>query len=337
MATSAPPGYDIGTNQLKRDLDGLVDSYRLIGIGKFQTCGAAGPPGIGKSVLARKHLACGERVIREVRPSAAALPDVLYKYRNARNILLFDDTNFVWNSEPTLNLLNIAANSDMKRVIPDNRKTVGHGNFLFEGGLVFLTNKRMFEPTLADFQASMRSMIEPVISRFKLRRSLSYDPLDSYHYTCWLASDGGLLRNLVDPTTTAHLSLAASNEVLAWFAEHYPRLKEISPRTMVNVGELRLKAPGIWESQAEEYLTPDSRQEIGKDGKPHDVQPLKAVWQIKPTGAPKIRQPVITAKPEIGTVIAIIPPKKPRAKPAAKPAKPTTVTVKPKPIRKGKA
>jgi hypothetical protein len=199
-----------------------------------------------------------------VRPHADNLIDILFQYRHHHIVLVFDDTDFVWNSEPLMGILKIVADARGRREIADPRKK-GHGRFLVNCRFVFITNKPIHQPGLRAFAATMRPHIEALKSRFQLQTVLSFNPLDCYHFACWMATDGKHL--LRDATWQGRrLSVDASNEVLAWFAANFNRLTEVSPRTLIdNVADYRLKSPDVWQSLAEQWCVPEPRLVVQKD------------------------------------------------------------------------
>lgn len=239
----SPAGYDITKNRLYRDLVQAEEVFTAVARGDLTSVLCSGPPGIGKTYLAMRALRKSKVRVRECSPKAPQFCDILHKYRR-RAVLLFDDSDHFFSSEGLMNLLKKAMDSKLIRIIPDDR-IKGHGQFHFESGVVFLTNKNINNPN--DFDREMRPHIEALKSRINPKIILSFDRLDCFNYSCWLATDGAhILRDL-------GLSIAASNEVLRWFADNLWRLDEVSPRKILNVGKLR-RTFASWRELAEQGL-----------------------------------------------------------------------------------
>jgi hypothetical protein len=165
--TSAPPGYAIEQNPLWQKMATLYGNYSDVGRGLYHTLLVIGPPGIGKSRGADQYLTnAGARVVWP-RCSYPQLHDVLYRYRHKHIVMVWDDTDHIFNSESMMDVLKIAADAKGRRLIEDSRK-VGHGKFLVNSRFVFITNKPINDPTLMTFDKTMRDHIAALRSRFQL-------------------------------------------------------------------------------------------------------------------------------------------------------------------------
>lgn len=261
--SSAPSGYEITLNALWQKMQTLYGLYKDVGLGKYHSMLVVGPPGIGKSFGADEYIAAGGARLVRVSPDAQQMYDTLFKYRHKHIVLVFDDVDWIWNSERTMSILKIVANARAPREIADPRKGqgIGHGRFMVNCRFVFITNKPILDQGLMAFDKAMREHIEALKSRFQLPVPLSFDPLDCFHFACWMSTDGKhLLRDAVRYEGRS-LSIDASNEALAWFASNFNRLHEVSPRVLVDhIASYRLKSPDVWESLAERWCSPEPRQ-----------------------------------------------------------------------------
>jgi hypothetical protein len=116
----------------------------------------SGPPGVGKSHGVETQLEKsslfdrlgGKKVRYEIvkgAMSALGLYSTLYKYSDAKNVLVFDDCD-IFHDEDALNILKAALDSGKRRKIfwnTDSRKLRDEGipnSFEFKGSIIFITN-----------------------------------------------------------------------------------------------------------------------------------------------------------------------------------------------------
>lgn len=281
---SAPEGYDIEKNKLFQDMNTYKSMLVLLRDGSHISLYCQGPPGVGKTQL--PHVVLGSR-LKDAKPNANNIVDVLQENRNAKRILLWDDTGFVWHSPVTLNLLNSAIDPGAGRRWIVDQKTKPHRRFAFDAKNLFLTNKDMLDTAnLKGFSQTAQDII-PVINRFHLKCRMTFDSDDRFHYACWWGTDGGhMLRDLVEPKTGRHLTRTECNEVLAWFASNYPHLNDPSPRGLRIVGEHRLWAPTIWRSLCNDLLNPNTLKNSTIERQKQEP------WIIPDSGKPKVRDEI---------------------------------------------
>jgi len=318
-SSSAPRDYRIEDNAPYKKMIILYGYYTEIGRGTYHSLLVIGPPGIGKSAGAREYLTrAGAKVIPLQNCNDANLADELWRYRNRRFVLFCDDNDHVWDSEGIMNKLKVVADAKGERLFVDTRKN-GHGRFHVDCRFVFVTNKAVDDPKLVAFAKDMRPHIEALKSRFQLHSPLSFNRLDCYHFACWMATDGKhLLRDVRHDGRS--LSIEESNQVLAWFAENFNRLKEVSVRTLIDqVADYRLKSPAIWTALAEQWCNADPYV----DDKGREIKNPEP-WVIS---KPVKKMPVEdTIEPVVEEIAPELPPVSDRPK---KPAKPKVVTKKP--------
>jgi hypothetical protein len=146
-------------DRLRNRFQILDDMTRAVKKGDVRAMIVTGPPGVGKSFGVEKvlskhdvfaNVAQDERLkkyeVVKGAMSAIGLYTKLYEYRNAKNILVFDDCDSVLLDELSLNILKAALDSSKKRTISWNtdsrllRQEDVPNKFEFNGGAVFITN-----------------------------------------------------------------------------------------------------------------------------------------------------------------------------------------------------
>ena len=146
-------------DRLRNRFQILDDMTRAVKKGDVRAMIVTGPPGVGKSFGVEKvlskhdvfaNVAQDEKLkkyeVVKGAMSAIGLYPKLYEYRNAKNILVFDDCDSVLLDELSLNILKAALDSSKKRTISWNtdsrllRQEDVPNKFEFNGGAVFITN-----------------------------------------------------------------------------------------------------------------------------------------------------------------------------------------------------
>lgn len=146
-------------NRLRTRFSILEDMTRAVKAGKVRAMIVSGPPGVGKSFGVEKVLGRQEMLdtiandgrIKKYEfvkgaMSALGLYTMLYKFKDANNILVFDDCDSILLEDLSLNILKAALDSSKRRVIcwnTDSRLLKEEGipnSFEFCGGAIFITN-----------------------------------------------------------------------------------------------------------------------------------------------------------------------------------------------------
>jgi len=146
-------------DRLRNRFQILDDMTRAVKKGDVRAMIVTGPPGVGKSFGVEKVLSkhdvfanvAQDETLKKYEVvkgamSAIGLYTKLYEYRNAKNILVFDDCDSVLLDELSLNILKAALDSSKKRTISWNtdsrllRQEDVPNKFEFNGGAVFITN-----------------------------------------------------------------------------------------------------------------------------------------------------------------------------------------------------
>ena len=188
---------------------------------------------------------------RPERPgSTLGLLECLRKKRTG-GVLQLDDIDGFWDNAESIGILKPALESSDQRFISH---TVGGSctrgmsvpRFELHCGIIFLSNRDFNDPK------QFRQDISAIKDR-SILCGLSFDPMDLYEYTCWLCTEGGMLkRTYISENRRAHfLTLKEANEVLEHFRVFAPRYPQITPRTLAKFARMRIGVShSIWQDKA---------------------------------------------------------------------------------------
>ncbi len=233
----------------------LKDMTKAVKNGDVRAMIVTGPPGVGKSfgveeVLAKDDLfdMMGQRKpkyeIVKGAMSAIGLYSKLYKYSDAKNILVFDDCDSILLDDIALNILKAALDSSKKRTISwntDSRILRSEGipdKFEFKGGAIFITNlkfENVRSKKLQEHLAALESRCHYIDLRMdtdrekvlRIKQIVKDGMLDSYE-----------------------LEQVAKDEVVDFIEDNRSTLRELSLRTVLKVADLRKSFPTNWQNMA---------------------------------------------------------------------------------------
>ena len=233
----------------------LKDMTKAVKSGDVRAMIVTGPPGVGKSfgveeVLAKDDLfdMMGQRKpkyeIVKGAMSAIGLYSKLYKFSDAKNILVFDDCDSILLDDIALNILKAALDSSKKRTISwntDSRVLRSEGipdKFEFKGGAIFITNlkfENVRSKKLQDHLAALESRCHYIDLKMdtdrekvlRIKQIVKDGMLDSYE-----------------------LEDVAKDEVVDFIEEHRATLRELSLRTVLKCADLRKSFPANWQNMA---------------------------------------------------------------------------------------
>ena len=238
---------------------GILDEMARACIsGDIRAMIVAGPPGVGKSYGVETQMEkasmfdkiAGKKVRFNVvkgAMTALGLYTQLYKYSDAKNVLIFDDCDSVFADELALNILKAALDSGKTRKIcwnSDSRLLREEGipnEFKFNGSAIFITNlkfdnikSRKLQDHLEALQSRCHFLDLTINSeRDKMLR------IKQVHRD----ADGGLFK---DYGFTPELE----NEVLDFMWENYSKLRELSLRMCLKISDLIKISPANWKNLA---------------------------------------------------------------------------------------
>jgi hypothetical protein len=233
----------------------LKDMTKAVKNGDVRAMIVTGPPGVGKSfgveeVLSKDDLfdTLGQRKpkyeIVKGAMSAIGLYSKLYKFSDAKNILVFDDCDSILLDDIALNILKAALDSSKKRTISwntDSRILRSEGipdKFEFKGGAIFITNlkfENVRSKKLQEHLAALESRCHYIDLRMdtdrekvlRIKQIVKDGMLDSYE-----------------------LEDVAKDEVVNFIEENRSTMRELSLRTVLKVADLRKSFPTNWQNMA---------------------------------------------------------------------------------------
>ena len=233
----------------------LKDMTQAVKAGDVRAMIVTGPPGVGKSfgveeVLGRDDLfdALGERKPRyeivKGAMSAIGLYSKLYKFSDAKSILVFDDCDSILLDDLSLNILKAALDSSKKRTISwntDSRILRSEGipdRFEFKGGAIFITNLK-FENVRSKKLQDHLSALESRCHYIDLRMDTDREKMLRIKQ---IVKDGML--------DSYELPDVAKAEVVEFIDDNRNVMRELSLRTVLKVADLRKSFPGNWQNMS---------------------------------------------------------------------------------------
>ena len=246
-------------NRLRDRFEILDDMTRAVKRGDVRAMIVTGPPGVGKSFGVERVLSkhdvfadiADDKKLKKYEVvkgamSAIGLYSKLYEYSDKKSILVFDDCDSVLLDDLSLNILKAALDTSKKRMIhwnTDSRLLRSEGvpnSFEFKGGAIFITNIKfdhVKSKKLQDHLEALESRCHYLdltidTEREKVLRIKQVvtecGMLDSYDLEDW-----------------------AKLEVVDFVDANKHRMRELSPRTVLKVADLRVSFPDKWKAVAE--------------------------------------------------------------------------------------
>jgi hypothetical protein len=224
--------------------------------GNIRAMIVTGPAGIGKShgVTTQMEKASMFDKISGKRPrfeivkgaiSGIGLFATLYKYSDAKNVLVFDDCD-VWEDQDALNVLKGALDSGKTRRISWNKdsrllREEGVPNtFNFNGSIIFITNKT--------FDSKKASKIQPHLDALQSRCHFLDLTVDSERDKMLRIkqvhrdADGGLFKDY-------DFTQEQTDEIMAFIDTNHNKLREVSLRMCLKIADL-VKISANWRELA---------------------------------------------------------------------------------------
>jgi hypothetical protein len=220
-------------------------------VGNSRALIVSGAPGVGKSFgvekMLRQYDPSGETytiVKGYTRPTG--LVKLLYQYRHAGNIIVFDDADSVFQDDIGLNILKCVADTTDRRtvswlsegkLVDETTAEIIPRSFDFEGGIIFLSNLN-FE-YLIDKGSRIAPHLEAMMSR-------------SFYLDLSMRSKRDSLiriRQVIKAGMLADLPPASRDDVVGFIEANFERMRELSLRSAVKLAALR-KTSARWEKIA---------------------------------------------------------------------------------------
>jgi hypothetical protein len=216
--------------------------------GKARALVISGPAGVGKSYTVKRHL----KHIPDERYTvstgfirATGLYRLLYNHRGKDQIIIFDDSDTLFLVEDSLNLLKNALDTNDERIISWRAETNMKDDagdplpteFLFEGSMIFITNK--------DFDAMIANQ-----DKF----SVHYEAFISRSYYIDLAMRNRRdylirIKDVIDNEgmLTDKLNSDQIKDVLSYIETNLYTLREVSLRIAGKIAGIMNEFPNSWE------------------------------------------------------------------------------------------
>jgi hypothetical protein len=255
-ATVAAESDEQIIERTRQRFDVLKEMTKAVKQGDVRAMIVTGPPGVGKSfgveeVLAKDDLfdMMGQRKpkyeIVKGAMSAIGLYSKLYKFSEAKNILVFDDCDSILLDDLSLNILKAALDSSKKRTISwntDSRMLRAEGvpdRFEFKGGAIFITNLK-FENVRSKKLQEHLAALESRCHYIDLKMDTDREKVLRIKQ---IVQDGMLASYEFEPVVR--------DEVVDFIVERRAEMRELSLRTVLKIADLRKSFPTNWKGMAE--------------------------------------------------------------------------------------
>ena len=246
-------------DRLRDRFEILDDMTRAVKSGKVRAMIVTGPPGVGKSfgvekVLAKHdvfaNVAQDEKLkkyeVVKGAMSAIGLYAKLYHYKDAKNIIVFDDCDSVLLDDLSLNILKAALDTSSKRMIHWNtdsnllRREGVPDSFEFKGGAIFITNIK-FDHVKSK---KLRDHLEALESRCHYLDLTIDTQREKILRIEQVVNECGMLDKY-------EFEPYQAMEVVDFVKDNVSRLRELSLRTVLKVADLKHGFPDKWRAVAE--------------------------------------------------------------------------------------
>ena len=237
----------------------LDDMTRAVKAGKVRAMIVTGPPGVGKSYgvenVLSKHdvfanVAQDEKLkkyeVVKGAMSALGLYSKLFHYKDAKNIIVFDDCDSVLLDDLSLNILKAALDTSSKRMIHWNtdshllRREGVPDSFEFKGGAIFITNIK-FDHVKSK---KLRDHLEALESRCHYLDLTIDTTREKLLRIEQVVNECGML-------DAYELEDEAMQEVVEFINANAARMRELSLRMVLKVADIRVSMPANWKAVVE--------------------------------------------------------------------------------------
>ena len=244
-------------NRIKERFEILDEMSKACIAGDIRAMIVTGPPGVGKShgVTTQMEKAslfpklAGQRLRFEIvkgTMSAIGLFALLYKYSDAKNVLVFDDCD-IWEDQDAINILKGALDSGKTRRISYNKdsrllRDEGVPNtFDFHGSIIFITNKT--------FDNKKATKIQPHLDALQSR---------SHFIDLTINTERDKMLRIkqvyrdADPGLFVDYGFTKEQEemILDFMWDNHNKMREISLRMAIKIADLVKVNPVTWQNLA---------------------------------------------------------------------------------------
>lgn len=220
-------------------------------VGNSRALIVSGPAGLGKSYTVEKRLADWDpnelqHTIVKGYVRATGLVKLLYQYRHANNVLVFDDADAIFFDDVSLNLLKAVCDTTERRrvswlsegkLVDDDSAELIPRSFDFEGTIIFISNYDF--DAMIDKGHKLAPHLQALVSR------AHYIDLAMKSRRDYLVR----IRQVIKQGLLSHLTEPQRSDVIAFIEGNHDKLRELSLRMAIKLGALR-KQGGDWEKLA---------------------------------------------------------------------------------------
>jgi hypothetical protein len=262
FSTASPVGFDVVSDETDEEIatklaerfDVLETVTNAAIAGTARAMIVSGPPGLGKTYTVDKAIKewdpnrSKHRTVKGyVRPTG--LYKVLFANRHPNSVVIFDDSDSVFNDEVSVDMLKSVCDTTEERyvsylseatLIDEESGEPVPSEFLFEGTIIFITN--------TDFEAEIARgtraapHLEALVSR-SLYIDLAMKTRRDYLVRIRQVIGHGMLRE-------HGLNEVEEREVIDYIEENVESLRELSLRMAVKLAGMRKAMPHKWKSVA---------------------------------------------------------------------------------------
>jgi hypothetical protein len=239
--------------KLTERFDVLEDLTRGAVKGDVKALIVSGPAGLGKSYSVEQILesydpdgACSTQIKGYAR--ATGLMKQLYKYRNAGDVIVFDDADAIFYDDVSLNILKAATDSSSKRMISwmseakfeDDDGDIIPKRFEFKGTIVFITNLDF--DAMIDRGHKLAPHLAALVSRAHYI-DLAMKTKRDYYVRIKQVVKQGMLAD-------AGFTSSEEADIMQFVEKNFNNLRETSLRSVIKIAALRRSNPNRFESLA---------------------------------------------------------------------------------------
>ncbi len=220
-------------------------------VGNSRALIISGPAGLGKSYTVEAALRNWDpneinHTIVKGYVRATGLVKLLYQYRNAGQVIVFDDADSIFFDDVSLNLLKaVCDTTDRRRVswlsegklVDDESAELIPRSFDFDGTIIFISNYDF--DAMIDKGHKLAPHLQALVSR------AHYIDLAMKTRRDYLVR----IRQVIRQGMLADLSFEARSDVITFIEQNHEKLRELSLRMAIKLGSLR-KQGGDWQKLA---------------------------------------------------------------------------------------
>lgn len=248
--------YEINNKETEEQIENrIAERFEILDVlaeacttGNARALIVSGPAGLGKSYTIEQRLAdwdpteINHTIVKGyVRPTG--LVKLLYQYREAGQVIVFDDADSIFFDDVSLNLLKAVCDTTEKRrvswlseaiLLDDETATRIPRSFDFDGTIIFISNYDF--DAMIDRGHKLAPHLQALVSRSH------YVDLAMKTRRDYLVR----IRQVIKQGLLADLSFAERSDVITFIESNHEKLRELSLRMALKIGALR-KQSGNWE------------------------------------------------------------------------------------------